>query len=162
MKHFTSYYANYGNIPADYMCIGITEECPKGFSNSLNNFMFTKGNILTPSSALLNDYTNHCITLDDFKRDYVTGILQGIADVTGKNDFMSWITSVDNFYEYKCGTNWRGIVFMSEEKPQEFSHRHILRKLMSNVYKIHCDEFGCKSFELWGNVPENRQSKLLF
>lgn len=161
MKHFTSYYANYYNIPTDYICIGITAVCPDGFNNNICNFMYTKGNVLTPDINLQWRYKNNEIKLEDYAQQYISDIIQNIKSITKKPDFVSWITAVDNFYEYQCVTNWKGIVFMTYEKPGEFSHRHILRQ-MFNRYSIPCEEYGCKSFEVWGYTPEIRPSKILF
>lgn len=162
MKHFTSYYANYRNIPEDYMCVGITSVCPDGFSNKIPNFTYTENNILTPSVDLQYKFKSGEIEINEYKKEYVSGILEKVQTIMKKKDFPTYMDFVDDYFGNRCLTQWRGLVFLSYEKPEEFSHRHILRRLMKNVYKIPCTEYGCAPFEVWGELPDSNQGKQLF
>ena len=77
-------------------------------------------------------------------------------------DVPSWIEYMDNFFATQCYTKWDAIVFMCYEKPSDFCHRHLFRRLLNNIYHIQCDEFGCKPYEVWGYKPEYQPSKELF
>ncbi len=144
MKHFTSYYANYNNIPKNYMCIGISRFCPEWFANNeLDNFMFVKDNFLAPSEELLQNYKDGKISQDQYKREYVTGVMTKVVTVMGYADLGEWIKAADQHFSTTV-RQWDAIVFMCYERPDEFCHRHILRKMLTNVYHVQCDEYGYK------------------
>lgn len=151
MKLFTSYYANYRNIPKSYICIGISRVCPEWFADnsSLDNFMFIKSNFLAPSEELLNSYKNNSITQEDYKKQYVQQIYTLLNNSIGYKDLAQWIKDLIKTFSDK----YDGIVFMCYERPEEFCHRHILRNILNNVYNIECKEFG---------VIETKESKKLF
>ena len=136
MKLFTSYYANYKNIPSNYLCIGISRVCPEWFANAnLPNFIFIKSNFMAPSFDLLND------SLEDkeaYKRRYVTELYSNLSKL-GYNDLKTW---VNDLFKCEAELGFDGIVFMCYEAPDKFCHRHIVRKILNNVYNIDCKEFG--------------------
>lgn len=163
MKHYTSYYANFGNIPKDYICIGISRTCPDWFKgNHISNFSFYKNNILAPSESILWNYKEGKITQEEYTKQYITDLLTSVQTELKQPDVPSWIEYMDNFFATQCYTKWDAIVFMCYEKPSDFCHRHLFRRLLNNIYHIQCDEFGCKPHEVWGYKPEYQPSKELF
>lgn len=142
IKLFTSYYANYKNIPKSYLCIGISRYCPEWFeTNPPDNFFFTKSNFLAPSEELLNDIKSNSITQEEYKKRYVTELYTNLAKI-GYNDLGKWardlivIWTQENVYD--------GIVFMCYERPEEFCHRHIFRNILNKICNIECKEYGVK------------------
>jgi hypothetical protein len=159
MKHFTSYYANFGNIPKDNMCVGISRTCPEYFnSNNIPNFLFTKNNILAPSEDLLYRFKNNELSEEDYKKIYITDLFSRLQTEMHENDFVSWLDKVDNWFEHECYNKWNGLVFLCYEKPIDFCHRHLVRRLMTNIYGINCEEFGCKPYQVWGYTEEKQKS----
>lgn len=162
MKHFTSYYANFLNIPKDYLCIGITRSCPDYFNDTIPNFLFVKDNVLSPSEDLTYRLAKGNISEDDYKKQYISDVLLNVQNTLHQKDIPAWIKYMDNFFGNEHSAEYKGLVFMSYEKPIEFSHRHLFRRLLNNVYHIQCEEFGCKPYQVWGYNAENNQSKELF
>lgn len=152
MKHFTSYYANYKNIPKNYLCIGISKKCPDWFINnyeSLGNFLFTKNNFLAPSEKLSERFKNKSINIEEYKRIYVEELFYRLSNEMKYKDIPDFISQIDNFFS-TCSTPYEGIVFMCYEYPNEFCHRHLFRRLLANIYNINCEEFGVKDIDTWG------------
>lgn len=163
MKHFTSYYANFGNIPKDYMCIGISRTCPEWFKDkNISNFMFIRDNVLAPSESILYSYKNGTITEEEYKKQYITDVLSKVQNELKELSIPSWISKMDVHFATEFDTKYQGIVFMCYEKPSDFCHRHLFRRMLTNVYGIPCEEFGCKPQEVWGYKPEHQYSKELF
>ena len=143
MKHFTSYYANYNNIPKNYMCIGISRVCPEWFANNeLENFTFVRDNFLAPSEELLQGYKDGTINQEQYKRQYVTDVMTKVVDM-GYTDLGAWMKNADKVFATMMH-QWDGLVFMCYERPEEFCHRHIFRKMLKNVYHVDCEEYGYK------------------
>lgn len=156
MKHFTSYYANYKNIPKNYFCVGISRKCPEWFANnSLPNFFFIKNNFLAPSEKLLEGAKNGSIDISQYKRIYIEELFNRIQNETNYVDIPDFIKQIDEFYA-TCLTPYEGIVFMCYEAPHEFCHRHLVRRLLTNVYNIQCDEYGVKDKDTWGYKGEKK------
>ena len=163
MKHFTSYYANFENIPKDYMCVGISRVCPDWFKDSnIPNFMFVRNNVLAPSESILYGHKNGTVTEEQYTRQYISDVITRVQTELKQPDIPTWINYMDNFFEHECMTHWSGLVFMCYEKPANFCHRHLFRRLLNNVYHIPCEEFGCKPAQVWGYKPEHQPSKELF
>ena len=100
MKHFTSYYANFGNIPKDYMCVGISRICPDWFKgNNIPNFMFVRHNVLAPSESILYGHKNGTITEDQYTRQYISDVITKVQTELKQPDIPTWINYVDNFFE---------------------------------------------------------------
>ena len=137
MKFYTSYYANYRNIPANYMCVGISRTCPDGFNNPDNkNFLFVRDNILAPTKELLSDFKEGRETEEGYKRRYVESLLSSFGEGKKYNSFEDFIEAVgDNFKD-----KYEAVVFLCYEKPGDFCHRNILRNLMVRIYHIPCEE----------------------
>ena len=101
MKHFTSYYANFGNIPKDYMCVGISRICPDWFKgNNIPNFMFVRHNVLAPSESILYGHKNGTITEDQYTRQYISDVITKVQTELKQPDIPTWINYVDNFFEH--------------------------------------------------------------
>ncbi len=152
MKHFTSYYANYKNIPKNYLCIGISRKCPEWFANnseSLGNFLFVKNNFLAPSEKLLNGAKNGSIDISEYKKIYIEELFYRTTVEMKYKDIVDFINQIDSFYS-TCSTPYDGLVFMCYESPHEFCHRHLFRRLLTNIYHIDCEEFGVKDIDTWG------------
>ena len=67
LTYYTSYYANYKNIPKDFLCVGISRFVPETFKYSnYNNFIWNKDNFLAPSIQLLSDIKNNKIDEDEY------------------------------------------------------------------------------------------------
>ena len=162
MKHFTSYYANFPKIPKDYMCIGISRTCPDWLNNSISNFSFYGDNFLAPSQELLDGYKHGSIDIEEYKRIYITDLLSKVQTVVNEPDISSWVKKLDTYYSKECYNNWEAVVFMCYEPPHNFCHRHLFRRLLNNVYKIPCEEYGCRPTEVWGEIPSVQASKELF
>ena len=132
MQFFTSYYGNYKNIPKEYVCIGISRYCPEWFSKgNYDNFVFIKDTILAPDKDLLDDMKSGRETEEGYKRRYVEGLFKKLGNIP----FNDYIESFSDLYK-----DYEAIVFLCYEKPDDFCHRHILRKLMNNVFHIPCEE----------------------
>ena len=158
MKHYTSYYANYKNIPKSYMCVGISRMCPKWFlenQNELNNFLWVKDNILAPSEQLLNSAKHGNTDISQYKKEYIETLFKKIKEV-GYKDIPDFIHQVDDSFS-NCLSSYDAIVFMCYESPNEFCHRHLLRRLLNNVYNIDCEEYGVKDIDTWGYKPTNNK-----
>lgn len=142
MKLFTSYYANYRNIPKSYLCIGISRVCPEWFANNdLDNFMFFKSNVLAPSESLLNRIKANQITQEQYKKEYVEKLYADIQKYFNCNDLGEWAKKMLECFK---DTQWDGIVLMCYERPEEFCHRHIIRNILNKIYHIDCKEYGAK------------------
>lgn len=158
MKHYTSYYANYKNIPKSYMCVGISRMCPKWFlenQNELKNFLWVKDNILAPSEQLLNSAKHGNTDISQYKKEYIETLFKKIKEV-GYKDIPDFIHQVDDSFS-NCLSSYDAIVFMCYESPNEFCHRHLLRRLLNNVYNIDCEEYGVKDIDTWGYKPTNNK-----
>lgn len=142
MKFYTSYYANFKNIPTDYMCVGISRTCPEGF-NEYKNFLFVKDNVLAPEQELLDDYKSGRETEDGYKRRYVEHFLDQFGYYRKFKSFEDFIAAVEKEYE----KDYEAIVFLCYEKPSDFCHRHILRDMMNKVFNIPCEEYGAFNVE---------------
>lgn len=145
MKLFTSYYGNYKNIPSNYLCIGISKTCPFkdwNVNNYYPNFVHYKHNMLVPDDELLAKVKNGECTEQEFKRIYVTQIFEYLNQIGMTVN--SWSHQFDEVF-----TSWDGIVFMCYELPDEFSHRHIFRKLL-NLYGVKCEEYGVDQRDVYG------------
>lgn len=162
MKHYTSYYANYSNIPKDYMCIGISRVCPDWLAGNISNFSFFRHNVLAPSEYLLTQYKAGKVSEEEYKKIYITELLTAIQTEFHEKDISTWLDKVDNFYAHECSNKWDAIVFMCYEAPHQFCHRHLLRRLLTNVYHIPCEEYGVRPTEVWGEIPKVQGSKELF
>ena len=99
MKHFTSYYANYRNIPKDYLCIGISRTCPEWFNinqESLGNFYWVKDNVLAPPADLLDGFKHGSIDINEYKKRYIAHLFSWIEkDRMYKDipDYSRWMSS---------------------------------------------------------------------
>ena len=162
MKHFTSYYANFPKIPKNFMCIGISRTCPDWIRGDIPNFSFFRHNVLAPSEDLLSGYKAGTISEEEYKKIYITDLFNAIQNEMHKKDFPTWLAEVDNFFEHESMNTYSGLVFMCYELPHAFCHRHLLRRLMTNVYNIPCEEYGYKPTEVWGGIPKVQASKELF
>ena len=152
MKHFTSYYANYRNIPKDYLCIGISRTCPEWFNinqESLGNFYWVKDNVLSPPADLLDGFKNGSIDINEYKKRYIAHLFSWIEKDRMYKDIPDYMKQMDEFFS-TCSTPWKGLVFMCYESPNEFCHRHLFRRLLTNIYNIECEEYGVKDSETWG------------
>lgn len=153
MKLYTSYYANYQNIPKDLYCIGISRMCPEWFKNNhLTNFVHYKNNFLAPSEKLLSSFKADECTEEDYKRTYITDLFTGLKEM-GYQDIPSWVSVLESNYS----SNWKGVVFLCYEKPENFCHRHLFRRLLKNIYGIPCEEYGVPEEKTYGYV--NKTSK---
>lgn len=132
MQFFTSYYGNYRNIPKDYICIGISRYCPEWFrKGNYSNFVFEEDSILAPEKDLLEDIKSGRETEEGYKRRYVECLFRKLGNMS----MYTYFGSLSKKYgQYKA------IVMLCYEKPEDFCHRHILRKLMNNVFHIPCEE----------------------
>lgn len=149
MKLYTSYYANYKNIPADYMCIGISQVCPFTDLNAgsfYSNFVFYKDNMLAPSRELLSGFKAGKYTSQEYKKMYVTRIFE-FLEASGET-LPEWVSKLEEAY-----AKWKGIVFLCYESPDKFCHRHIFSKLL-NLYGIPCDEYGVDACNEHEHVPD--------
>ena len=143
MKYFTSYYANYDNIPKNYSCVQISRTCPEGLEHN-SNFTKVRNCILAPSEELLSDMKAGKITEDEYKKRYITEILTNIPNIYKDcKDLKDWIRKVEDIYS-TFQTKYDAIVFMCYEAPDKFCHRHILAKLLTNIYHINCIELETK------------------
>lgn len=142
MKLFTSYYANYKNIPKSYLCIGISRVCPEWFANNdLDNFMFIKSNVLAPSESLLEKIKSNQISQEQYKKEYVEHLYISLKKYFNCDDLGEWAKRlIEDFKD----TEWEGVVLMCYERPEDFCHRHIIRNLLNKVYHIECKEYGIK------------------
>jgi hypothetical protein len=141
MKFYTSYYANMKNIPANYLCVGISRVCPEWLiDNEPPNFLFVRGNILAPSSELLSDMKSGKITEDEYTERYKEQIHKTFSNNHFFTDFDGWIESMEEQFEDK----YEAIVFLCYEKPSDFCHRHILREMFNYEYHVRCDELKTK------------------
>ena len=132
MQFFTSYYGNYRNIPKDYVCIGISRYCPEWFrKGNYDNFVFVEDNILAPEKDLLDDMKSGRETEEGYKRRYVETLFRKLEGIS----IYTYFGSLSRKYE-----QYKAIVFLCYEKPEDFCHRHILRKLMNNIFHIPCEE----------------------
>ena len=132
MRFFTSYYGNYRNIPKDYVCIGISRYCPEWFKKgNYDNFVFVEDNILAPEKDLLDDMKFGRETEEGYKRRYVETLFRKLEGIS----MYTYFGTLSKKYE-----QYKAIVFLCYEKPEDFCHRHILRKLMNNVFNIPCEE----------------------
>lgn len=132
---YTSYYANYENIPKNYICVPISRVVPDGFSD-YPNITIIKDNFIAPDDNLLFDYKNGRIDEIEYKKRYINKICTYINSCDRFNDLFDWAKAVDKHY----GDEYDGIVFLCYEKPGDFCHRHIFSKLL-NLYGIECKEF---------------------
>ena len=163
MKHFTSYYANLPKIPSNYMCIGISRYCPDWLKDTnIANFSFYRDNFLAPSEELLSAYKKGEVDIEEYKKIYITDLLTKVQTVMHMPDIPYWINELDRQYGQESSTSWDGVVFMCYEKPHEFCHRHLFRRLLTNVYKIPCEEYGCRPTEVWGEIQSVPVSRVLF
>ena len=138
MKHYTSYYSNYKNIPKNYYCVGISRVCPNWFADrDLSNFVFYRNNFLAPSENLLAEFKANKISEDEYKKRYAKGLLEGMQ-AAGYSSIPDWVVALDNNY-----SEWEAVVFLCYESPDTFCHRQVLKRLL-NLYNIQCDEYGVK------------------
>lgn len=152
MHFYTSYYANYNNIPKNYMCIGISQYCPEWFKNNdLKNFLWVKDNVFAPSAELLADSKSGQIDQDEYKKRYVTEVFQRLSARNKGNNIVSWAQLAKDTYS-QMSTQYDALVFLCYERPHEFCHRHILAKLF-NYYGIECEELGVQT-----NKPKQKNS----
>lgn len=142
LQYYTSYYSNFRNIPKDYLCIGISRFVPIEFKNSdYRNFIWASDNFLAPSESLLYDIKSDKITQEEYSKRYIEELIKSVPIKTKYENLLDWIIAFDSeisFHE----ANWKAVVFMCYEKPTDFCHRHILRKLLNNYYKIPIEEFN--------------------
>lgn len=141
MRFYTSYYANFKNIPTNYVCVGISRTCPDGFEGK-SNFVFVKDNFLAPPAGLLRDMKDGNETEEGYKRRYIKHILETFSEGRKFKDFPSFIEKVEENYK----NQYDAVVFLCYEKPESFCHRHILRAMMNKIFRIPCEELA---------VPEN-------
>lgn len=146
MRFLTSYYANFKNIPSNYMCIGISRFCPDGFMNEdgsfvYENFQWSRGNFLAPSAELLSDMKSGNITEDEYEKRYIEGLykeFEGLNDISTNQPFKDipdWLDALCELFE-----GYDAIVFLCYESPEKICHRHILAKILTNIYHIPCNE----------------------
>jgi len=139
MKFYTSYYANFKNIPTNFVCVGISRSCPDGFEDGgYPNFLFVKDNILAPDSALLEDFKAGRETEDGYKRRYIEHFLDQFGYYKKFKSFEDFVAALEKEY----GDKYEAMVFLCYEKPSDFCHRHILRDMMNKVFNIPCEELG--------------------
>lgn len=163
MKHFTSYYANYRNIPKSYLCIGISRVCPEWFyqnRDELKNFLWVKDNFLAPSEELLSGAKHGSIDIAEYKKRYLEEIFSRLPELK-YSSIVDFVNKMDNHFS-TCSTPYDAIVFLCYESPQEFCHRHLLRRLLTNVYKINCEEYGVKEEHTWGGKKKDTRMNALF
>lgn len=144
LKHsyFTSYYANYRNVPKDFLCVGISRIIPNYFKDSqFENFIWSKDNFMAPSLELLLDKKNGKISEEEYSKRYITELTSRVNLYTGFSDLSEWFQAFDNNLSQNQ-TEWKSVVFMCYEKPTEFCHRHILRKVLNNYYHILIEELN--------------------
>lgn len=161
MKFYTSYYANFKNIPITHMCIGISSFCPNGFLNDngtsvYKNFLWNKGNFLSPSRELLFDKKSGFINEDAYERRYVEELTNKFSKIidplTNKpyESFKDWVdTLIEEFDDYDA------ITFLCYEAPDKFCHRHILSKFLTNVCNIQCYEIEVNN-KIDNNTKQNK------
>ena len=129
------------NIPANYLCVGISRVCPDWLiENEPANFLFVKSNILAPSSQLLSDIKSGKITQAEYTEKYKEQIHKTFSKIDGFLDFHDWIEKMDEEFSDK----YEAIVFLCYEKPTDFCHRHILREIFNYEYHIRCEELAYK------------------
>lgn len=144
LKYYTSYYANFENIPKDYLCIGISRIIPEGFRTSeYSNFIYTPDNFLAPSYQLLRDVKDGNISQEEYSKKYVIEVVSKVKPYTSYKDLKEWIIAFDNNLANQ-GTEWKGVVFLCYESPSKFCHRQVLRKLLNNYYEIPIEELVLK------------------
>ena len=69
-----------------------------------------------------------------YKKEYIETLFKKTEEM-GYKDIPDFIHKMDAHFS-TCTTPYDAIVFMCYESPNEFCHRHLLRRLLNNVYKI--------------------------
>jgi uncharacterized protein YeaO (DUF488 family) len=138
--------------------------CPKWFDENkdeLKNFLWVKDNFLAPSEQLLNSTKHGSTDISEYKKQYIEELFKKTVDM-GYKDIPDFIHQADAHFS-TCLTPYDAIVFMCYEAPSEFCHRHLIRRLLTNVYHIDCEEYGVKDSDTWGYRPvidsSNKETK---
>ena len=156
MRFYTSYYANFKNIPSNYICVGISRMCPEGFEGK-ENFIFVKDNYLAPPKDLIEDMKSGNETEDGYKRRYVKHILETFAPGKKFESFQGFVNKIEEFYK----NEYDAVVFLCYERPDAFCHRHILRALMNRIFRIPCEELEVPTKENKNNTASKTQTSLV-
>jgi hypothetical protein len=132
MKFYTSYYANFWNIPKNYLCIGIDKKIPKPFqTTTIKNFLYTPNTILGPADILNN------LPKEEYIQKYYNMLHNDILFL-GFQNALDYFTKM-NIEFSKSFSEFEAIVFLGYAKPNEFSHRDLIRALLNNI-GIDCEE----------------------
>lgn len=140
MKYFTSYYAKYSMIPKSYMCVAVSRTWPVSLESN-QNFTAVKNNFLAPSAELLNDMKSGAINEDEYTKRYITEVMTRVQTDQKCQDLYEWIKKVEKTYA-TFQVRYDAIVFMCYEKPGDFCHRHLLARLLTNIYGVECTELA--------------------
>lgn len=138
IKLFTSFYDNFFKIPSDYICVGISRVIPENFrTNDIDNFIYAPENVLAPSLQIEDLFNKKSIDKTEFIRRYVKELKKNLEQLgchSFNEYFLKMVTHFSTSYQ-----NWEALVFLCNEHPGEFCHRHILSKLM-DFYGYHVEE----------------------
>jgi uncharacterized protein YeaO (DUF488 family) len=116
MKIYTSYFANWRNIPGEAVAIGVTRFKPSYWQGA-------NLESLAPSEELLREYRNRNIDEFMFKMRYLGELRE--RGLTPK--FVK-----DELYNYSKGFD---VVLCCYEAPKDFCHRHILAEWLGEDVK---------------------------
>lgn len=142
LKYYTSYYANFRNIPKDYLCVAISRFVPEVFkSSNYINFLWNKDNFLAPSKQLLSEVKSGSINQEEYSKRYIQEVFNRCKPYTGYDNPSDWIQAFDNELVSQQ-TEWKAVVFMCYEKPSDFCHRQVLRKIFNKCYQIPIEELN--------------------
>ena len=109
MDLFTSYYANYRNIPEDFLCIGISRTVPDGFVDKPN---FIHATLFAPPADLLHDMKSGNETEEGYKKRYVTYLFSVFNDKSIFGNLGQFVS----YLKIMHSENYKSIVFLCYEK----------------------------------------------
>lgn len=173
MKHklYTSYYDNYDNIPSDWYCVALFNDAPQFMDSvSIRNFLYNHASLFSPSKELMESFKQNDSKLNkELEERYLKEVLdnfqqwkkvnQNFVGPSGEvNNFIDWINAFDRII-FEQDPEWKNIVFMTSELPNEDSFRQTFLKLM-NYNKIQIVELSKE--DLSAKKPNQKQIKQLF
>ncbi len=149
MRYFTSYFANFRNIPKNFLCVGISRYYQDYFKRTdIENYLYVPNSILAPSEKLLKAMKLNLITEREYTGYYEQELAEGVGRLGYPSEKM-YFEDLDR--NLSADGKFDAVVFLCYEKPKEFCHRHILSR--------HMRESGFDCRELTADDIRSKNSK---
>lgn len=80
IKFYTSYFDNYNKLPENYQCVSIARFPPENFIHPPLSCNRINGDMLAPSSELLNKIKTNQISEEEYSKEYVKELAKSLEE----------------------------------------------------------------------------------